>query len=187
MLPGAGQQIHALGLGWVCARPLHAMLRVVSQAVANDSSGSTVQLSSSMRQVLMDRVDAYGDHHTLRCLALASRPMAASNEPVGHPSLLSSARRRCVGLCPPLRQRQASACQQRCAVPLAGFCGGACSSMAASTPGEASGGMATSTAPGDLWTGTRTHPMMRAAQSVPGSVQGQATAGPPLQRDWAGA
>ena len=55
------------------------------QAVANDSSGSVVPLTGSMKQALMDRVDAYGDHHTLRCLALASRPLAASNEPVGAP------------------------------------------------------------------------------------------------------
>ncbi|MCJ1297176.1 hypothetical protein MMC34_008745 [Xylographa carneopallida] len=35
-----------------------------------------------MKQVLMDRVDSYGNHHTLRCLALASKPMSASNEQV---------------------------------------------------------------------------------------------------------
>ena len=58
---------------------------MVLQAVANDSSSSSVQLTGSIKQALMDRVDAYGDHHTLRCLALASRAMAASNEPVGAP------------------------------------------------------------------------------------------------------
>ena len=39
-------------------------------------------LTDSMKQVLMDRVDSYGNHHTLRCLALASKPMSASNEQV---------------------------------------------------------------------------------------------------------
>lgn len=100
VLPGAGQQTHALAISSLCTRSLHLKLSVVLQAVANDSSSSTVQLTSSMRQVLMDRVDAYGDHHTLRCLALASRPMASSNEPVGHPSLRSAADHCCVRLCP---------------------------------------------------------------------------------------
>ena len=39
-------------------------------------------LTDSMKQVLMDRVDSYGNHHTLRCLALASKPMPSSSEPV---------------------------------------------------------------------------------------------------------
>ena len=39
-------------------------------------------LTDSMKQVLMDRVDSYGSHHTLRCLALASKPLPFSNEPV---------------------------------------------------------------------------------------------------------
>ncbi|CAK0785211.1 Calcium-transporting ATPase 3, endoplasmic reticulum-type [Coccomyxa viridis] len=59
-----------------------AVIARCTQAAANDSSSSTVQLTGSMKQALMDRVEAYGDHHTLRCLALASRPMPASNEPV---------------------------------------------------------------------------------------------------------
>lgn len=39
-------------------------------------------LTESMKQALMDRVDSYGNRHTLRCLALASRPLPPSNEPV---------------------------------------------------------------------------------------------------------
>ena len=49
--------------------------------MANES-GSTVAMTDSMKQSLMDRVESYGDHHTLRCLALASRSMPASNEQV---------------------------------------------------------------------------------------------------------
>ena len=45
-------------------------------------------LTDSMKQVLMDRVDSYGNHHTLRCLALASRPMPSSNAPVLSPLVL---------------------------------------------------------------------------------------------------
>ena len=71
------------------------------QAVANDSSSSTVPLTSSMKQALMDRVEAYGDHHTLRCLALASRPMPTSNEPVGAPRCSRRAvRLHCDQICP---------------------------------------------------------------------------------------
>ncbi len=60
-----------------------------AQAVANES-GSTVALTDIMKQVLMDRVDSYGNHHTLRCLALASKPMPSSNEPVLPTSYLDS-------------------------------------------------------------------------------------------------
>ena len=52
-----------------------------AQAVANEG-GSTVALTDSMKQALMDRVESYGNHHTLCCLALASRPMPSSNDPV---------------------------------------------------------------------------------------------------------
>ena len=47
-------------------------------------------LTDSMKQVLSDRVDSYGNHHTLRCLALASKPMPSSNEPVLPASHLDS-------------------------------------------------------------------------------------------------
>ena len=76
------------------------------QAVANDSSSSTVPLTSSMKQALVDRVEAYGDHHTLRCLALASRPMPASNEPVGAPHCSCRAvPLHCVRICPSFTDR----------------------------------------------------------------------------------
>ncbi|CAL5220117.1 g2070 [Coccomyxa viridis] len=58
-----------------------AVMARCTRAVANES-GSTVALTDIMKQVLMDRVDSYGNHHTLRCLALASKPMPSSNEPV---------------------------------------------------------------------------------------------------------
>ena len=61
------------------ANPLHA------QAVDNDS-GSTVAMTDSMKQALVSRVESYGEHHTLRCLALASRAMPSSSEPVRSPS-----------------------------------------------------------------------------------------------------
>lgn len=55
------------------------------QAVENDS-GSTVAMTDSMKQALVSRVESYGEHHTLRCLALASRAMPSSNELVRFPT-----------------------------------------------------------------------------------------------------
>ena len=43
-------------------------------------------MTDSMKQALVSRVESYGEHHTLRCLALASRAMPSSNEPVRSPS-----------------------------------------------------------------------------------------------------
>ena len=42
-------------------------------------------MTDSMKQALVSRVESYGEHHTLRCLALASRAMPSSNEPVRLP------------------------------------------------------------------------------------------------------
>lgn len=54
------------------------------QVLLNDGSG-TVQMTSAMRRALTERVTAYGSHHTLRCLALARRSIAPSNEQVPFP------------------------------------------------------------------------------------------------------
>ena len=49
------------------------------QAVAS-GSGSAVGMTDSMTQTLMERVETYEDHHTLRCLALAGRLRLRSNK-----------------------------------------------------------------------------------------------------------
>lgn len=51
------------------------------QALVNDS-GEAEPMTGAMKRALMDKVEAYGDHHTLRCLALASRAMPPSSDQV---------------------------------------------------------------------------------------------------------
>ncbi|CAL8471661.1 g11203 [Coccomyxa elongata] len=55
----------------IFARCTHVLL--------DDGSG-TAPMTSALRQALTERVNTYGSHHTLRCLALAFRSISHSNE-----------------------------------------------------------------------------------------------------------